>query len=175
MATAVILGAGMMAHGLAYDLTRFGKLETLTIADISDNAAQKLAEVLQMRGSIKACTVHSTDGFDEVSPFNSTYVFEIDNTMNKIEKHEFEPPKYNFSATKIAGGESDENVQIIKNVLKGEKSPEYQIISLNAGFAIYIGGKANSINEGIGMAEALINNGSALNKMNEFIEFTNKV
>lgn len=44
MATVVILGAGMMGHGLAYDLTRFGELETLTIADISYSAAQKLAE-----------------------------------------------------------------------------------------------------------------------------------
>ncbi|MHA2271822.1 MAG: saccharopine dehydrogenase family protein [Candidatus Hodarchaeales archaeon] len=44
MTTVVILGAGMMGHGLAYDLTRFGELKTLTIADISHNAAHTLAE-----------------------------------------------------------------------------------------------------------------------------------
>jgi anthranilate phosphoribosyltransferase len=137
--------------------------------------AQKIAEVLQMRGSTKACTVHSADGFDEVSPFNSTHVFEVDSSKSKIEEHEFEPPKIDSSVLKIAGGESDENVKIIKSVLNGEKSPEHQIILLNAGFAIYIGGKVDSIDQGIGIAEDLINNGSALNKMNEYIEFTNKV
>ncbi|MFW9916046.1 MAG: saccharopine dehydrogenase family protein [Candidatus Thorarchaeota archaeon] len=59
MATAVILGAGMMAHGLAYDLTRFGRLETLTIADISDNAAQTLAE--KVRGPAIATKFDAQD------------------------------------------------------------------------------------------------------------------
>ena len=138
-------------------------------------AAQKIAEVLQMRGSVKACTVYGADGFDEVSPFDSTHVFEVDNSKDKITKLQFNPPNFDFSSNKIAGGESDENVQIIKNVLSGEKGAEYQIISLNAGFAIYIGGKADSIDQGIAMAEELINNGSAMHKMDEYIGFTNKV
>lgn len=138
-------------------------------------AAQKIAEVLQMRGSTKACTVHSADGFDEVSPFDSTHVFEVDSLKGKIEEHKFSPPMFDSAVKQIAGGESAENVQIIKSVLSGEKGPEYQIISLNAGFAIYIGGKADTIDQGINIAKELINNSSAMNKMNEYIEFTNKV
>ena len=60
-------------------------------------------------------------------------------------------------------------------MLGGEKSPERQIISLNAGFAMYVGGKSESIDQGISMAEEFIDNGSAQKKMKEYIEFTNKV
>ena len=138
-------------------------------------AAQKIAQVLQMRGSLKACTVYGSDGFDEVSPFDSTHVFEVDLTQDKISEHQFKPPAFNHPSKKIAGGESGKNVEIIKNVLSGKKGSEYQIISLNAGFAIYVGGKADSIEQGITMAKELIDNGAAMKKMNEYIEFTNKV
>ncbi len=138
-------------------------------------AAQKIAEVLQMRGSVKACTVYGSDGFDEVSPFKFTHIFEVDTSKDSITEHQFNPPKFNAKSIKIAGGESAENVEIIKKVLSGQKGPEYQIIALNAGFAIYVGGKADTIEQGITKAEQLINNGSAMKKMREYIEFTNKV
>ena len=138
-------------------------------------AAQKIAEVLQMRGSVKACTAYSADGFDEVSPFDMTHIFEVDETKDKIIEHQFSPPEFNSTFKQIAGGESAENVQIIKNILDGNKGPEYQITLLNAGFAIYIGGKADSIDQGIAMAEELITNGSAMKKLDEYIEFTNKI
>lgn len=138
-------------------------------------AAQKIAEVLQMRGSLKACTVYGSDGFDEVSPFNFTHVFEVDSSKNRIIEHQFNPPKFKTLSKNIAGGESVENVEIIKKVLSGQKGPEYQIIVLNAGFAIYVGGKSDSIDQGVAMAAELINNGNAMKKMNEYIEFTNRV
>jgi len=138
-------------------------------------AAQKIAEVLQMRGSVKACTVFGSDGFDEVSPFNFTHVFEVDGLKKQITEHQFIPPEFKNASHTIAGGESAENVEIIQNVLCGKKGPEYQIIALNSGFAIYVGGKVDSIDQGIAMAEELINNGRAMKKMNEYIAFTNKV
>ncbi|MEJ2543754.1 MAG: anthranilate phosphoribosyltransferase [Calditrichaceae bacterium] len=138
-------------------------------------AAQKIAEVLQMRGSVKACTVYSSDGFDEVSPFDFSHVFEVDASKNGITEHQFNPPEFENASQKIAGGESAENVEIIKKVLSGKKGSEYQIISLNAGFSIYVGGKADSIEQGIVMAKELIDKGAAMKKMNEYIEFTNKI
>jgi anthranilate phosphoribosyltransferase len=138
-------------------------------------AAQKIAEVLQMRGSVKACTVYSSDGFDEVSPFDFSHVFEVDASKNEITEHQFNPPEFENASQKIAGGESAENVEIIKKVLSGKKGSEYQIISLNAGFSIYVGGKADSIEQGIVMAKELIDKGAAMKKMNEYIEFTNKI
>ena len=139
------------------------------------DAAQKIAEVLQMRGSTKACTVYGSDGFDEVSPFNFTHVFEVDASKDEITEHQFNPPHFDSTFKKIAGGESAENVEIMKNVLGGQKGSEYQIILLNAGFAIYVGGRADSIDQGIVIAKELIENGAAMKKMNEYIEFTNKV
>jgi anthranilate phosphoribosyltransferase len=138
-------------------------------------AAQKMADVLKMRGSSKACTVYSSDGFDEISPFEKTYIYEVDDSKDKITESIFNPPYFNWALREIAGGESAENVKIIKKVLDGEQGPEYQIIVLNAGFAIYIGNAAASVEEGIAVAEEQIKSGRAIKKMNDFIEFTNKV
>ena len=62
-----------------------------------------------------------------------------------------------------------------KAILRGEeKGPKRQAVCLNAGAALYIAGKAASIEEGVKLAESLIDNGAALKKLEEFVEETNK-
>ena len=57
---------------------------------------------------------------------------------------------------------------------KTEKGPKRQAVCLNAGAALYIAGKAASIEEGVKLAESLIDSGAALKKLEEFVEETNK-
>ena len=62
-----------------------------------------------------------------------------------------------------------------KAILKGEeRGPKRQAVCLNAGVALYIAGKAASMEEGVKLAESLIDNGAALKKLEEFVEETNK-
>ena len=68
-----------------------------------------------------------------------------------------------------------ENAEITKAILKGEeRGPKRQAVCLNAGAALYIAGKAASIEEGVKLAESLIDSGAALKKLEEFVEETNK-
>ena len=75
----------------------------------------------------------------------------------------------------LTGGTPAENAEITKAILKGEeKGPKRQAVCLNAGAALYIAGKAASIEEGVKLAESLIDSGAALKKLEEFVEETNK-
>lgn len=135
--------------------------------------AGKLANVLKERGSIKACTVHSMDGYDEVSPFNPTNVFDLGS--NKISEYQYKPPDYETKNNSIAGGESADNANIIMDVLKGKDGPELQITLVNAAFALYVGGKVKTIEEGLKLARTSIDNGNALKIFTEYKELTNRL
>ena len=82
---------------------------------------------------------------------------------------------YNSCAKEeLAGGTPEENAQITRDILEGrEKGPKRQAVCLNAGASLYITGKAKTIEEGVRMAESLIDSGAAVKKLEEFIYETN--
>ena len=75
----------------------------------------------------------------------------------------------------LVGGTPEENAQITKDILSGkERGAKRCAVCLNAGAAIYIGGKAASIEEGVRKAEQIIDDGLALKKLDTFIEESGK-
>ena len=82
------------------------------------------------------------------------------------------PPKTSvFSSCKkeeLVGGTPAQNAEITRSILKGEKGPKRNAVLLNAGAALYIGGKAVSFKDGITLAAELIDNGSALSVLDTF-------
>ena len=75
----------------------------------------------------------------------------------------------------LAGGTPAENAVITKAILRGEeKEPKRQAVCLNAGAALYIAGKAETMEVGVRMAEELIDSGAALKKLDEFIACSNE-
>ena len=77
--------------------------------------------------------------------------------------------------SELRGGTPQENARITRDILEGkDKGPKRQAVCLNAGAAIYIAGKAKDMIEGVKMAEELIDNGKAAEKLQQFIEETNK-
>jgi anthranilate phosphoribosyltransferase len=137
--------------------------------------AKKMANVVREKGYFKAITVHSSDGFDEISPFEQSNIYELEDQNLNIKKYKYQPPSFSGSTT-ISGGSSEENAAIILDIFKGKRSgADRQITILNAGFSLYIGGKSDTIENGISLAEQLIDNGKALDKLNEYITFSNTV
>ena len=151
------------------------KVKRQLIGAYNLETADKLIRVLQTRGSIKACTVHSSDGLDEVSPFEKSHFFEIKSGTAGVQSTEFVPPPFKYKKKTIAGGDSAENAQIILDVLKGKESPEYQITILNSAFALYVSGKADSVEAGLEKAQEVVKNGSALQKLNDYVQLTKKI
>ncbi len=139
--------------------------------DIMDN----MAKVLINLGIKRAMLVYGNDKLDEISISDATTVCEIND--GKIDKYEICPEDFGFkraSKDEIKGGTPEENAQITRDILSGkEKGSKRDIVLLNAGCALYVTGKADTIADGIKLAEKSINSGAALKKLEELIEFTN--
>ncbi len=110
--------------------------------------------------------VHGNDGLDEFTTTTTTMVTEI--RRGKVESYEVQPAGLGLSAasgTDLVGGEPAENAAITRAILSGEKGPKYDIVLLNAAFAIMAGGKADTPQAGLALAVESIESGAALAKL----------
>lgn len=137
---------------------------------------EPLAQVMANLGVDRGMVVYGQDSLDEISMCAPTAVCEIRD--GKFTSYEITPEQFGYERCEkgaLTGGTPAENAEITKAILKGEeKGPKRQAVCLNAGAALYIAGKAASIEEGVKLAESLIDSGAALKKLEEFVEETNK-
>ena len=137
---------------------------------------EPLAQVMANLGVNRGMVVYGQDSLDEISMCAPTSVCEIRD--GKFTSYEITPEQFGYERCEkgaLTGGTPAENAEITKALLKGEeKGPKRQAVCLNAGAALYIAGKAASIEEGVKLAESLIDSGAALKKLEEFVEETNK-
>ena len=137
---------------------------------------EPLAQVMANLGVDRGMVVYGQDSLDEISMCAPTSVCEIRD--GKFTFYEITPEQFGYERCEkgaLTGGTPAENAEITKAILKGEeKGPKRQAVCLNAGAALYIAGKATSIEEGVKLAESLIDSGAALKKLEEFVEETNK-
>ena len=137
---------------------------------------EPLAQVMANLGVDRGMVVYGQDSLDEISMCTPTSVCEIRD--GKFTSYEITPEQFGYERCEkgaLTGGTPAENAEITKAILKGEeKGSKRQAVCLNAGAALYIAGKAASIEEGVKLAESLIDSGAALKKLEEFVEETNK-
>lgn len=137
---------------------------------------EPLAQVMANLGVNRGMVVYGQDSLDEISMCAPTSVCEIRD--GKFTSYEITPEQFGYERCEkgaLTGGTPAENAEITKAILKGEeKGPKRQAVCLNAGAALYIAGKAAYIEEGVKLAESLIDSGAALKKLEEFVEETNK-
>lgn len=137
---------------------------------------EPLAQVMANLGVDRGMVVYGQDSLDEISMCAPTSVCEIRD--GKFTSYEITPEQFGYERCEkgaLTGGTPAENAEITKAILKGEeKGPKRQAVCLNAGAALYIAGKAASIEEGVKLAEFLIDSGAALKKLEEFVEETDK-
>jgi anthranilate phosphoribosyltransferase len=137
---------------------------------------EMLANVLKNLRTTHALVVHGLDGLDEISISGKTKISELKNGKNKTFK--LSPKDVGLAKGEkedLLGGSANENAAIALEILKGkEKGAKRACVLLNAAAAIYVGGKAKNINEGIKLAAESIDCGLAMKKLDELIKFTNK-
>ena len=135
-----------------------------------------MAQVLIGLGIKRAMIVYGNDRLDEVSICDKTSVAEVRD--GKITEYEIAPEDFGLprgSKEDIVGGTADENAFITRGILDGSiQDAKRNIVLLNAGCALYITGKAGSIADGVALAAEQIDSGKALEKLNEFVAFTNR-
>ncbi len=137
---------------------------------------EKFAGVLKKLGVKQALVVHG-DGLDEITLTGATQISELKD--GKIKTYQIDPEDFGFKKCALAelkGGDADKNARIIKGILSGEeKGAKRNIVLLNAGAAFYSGNVADSIQEGIKLAEEVIESGKALEKLKEMVALTSKL
>lgn len=136
---------------------------------------EPLAQVLISLGIRRGMVVYGQDRLDEISMSAPTTVCEIRDGWFRTSV--ITPEEFGFTrCTKedMKGGTPEENAEITLSVLNGEKGAKRDAVLLNAGAALYIGEKAESIKEGIILAAEIIDSGRALTTLRRLIEVSNR-
>jgi len=136
---------------------------------------EPLAQVLISLGVKRGMVVYGQDRLDEISMSAPTKICEFKDGWFK--SYVIEPEDFGFEkCTKedLKGGTPDENAKITLAILNGEKGPKRNAVLMNAGAALYIGGKADSYADGIKLAGEIIDSGKALETLHKFIDISNQ-
>lgn len=140
-----------------------------------ESLVEPLARVLYSLGVKNGMVVFGREKLDEISAVGKTLICEFGNGDYKT--YEITPEDFGLESCKkeeLVGGTPEENAAITRAILSGEeRGAKRTTVLLNAGAALYIGGKADSLAAGIGLAAELIDSGKALKKLEAFIQATN--
>ncbi len=132
-----------------------------------------LAEVLCSLGTAHVLVVHGADGLDEVTTTAETFVSE--GCGGVLKDYKIAPEDFGFSRSTlpdISGGDIQENVSIVLDILRGSSGPKTDIVLLNAGCAIFAADKAKTIAEGITLARRSVDSKEALKKLELLKEYS---
>ena len=136
---------------------------------------EPLAQVMMKLGVTRGMVVYGQDSLDEISMSAPTSVCEIRDGW--FQSYVLTPEQFGYarcSKEELQGGTPGENAEITRAILNGrERGAKRQAVCLNAGASLYITGKTGTIEEGVTMAERLIDSGAAAAKLEEFIRESN--
>ncbi|MCI8283905.1 MAG: anthranilate phosphoribosyltransferase, partial [Firmicutes bacterium] len=155
-------------------LTNPGKPSMQLLGLYHDNLVEPLAQVLINLGIKRGMVVYGQDKLDEISISAPTTICEIRDGWFKSSV--ITPEDFGFErCTKedLKGGTPEENAKITLSILNGEKGHKRNAVLMNAGAALYIGGKADSMKEGIALAAEIIDSGKAFETLKKLIEVSN--
>ncbi|ACV61802.1 anthranilate phosphoribosyltransferase [Desulfofarcimen acetoxidans DSM 771] len=141
----------------------------------SKDLTEIMASVLARLGVFRAFVVHGAGGLDEMSPAGLTEVSEVKD--GQVVSYQIDPADYGFRPAKVsqlAGGTPEENAAITTSVLSGERGPRRDAVVLNAALGFMAAGYAEDFAAGVDLANKSIDNGYALKKLIELVEFTSQ-
>ena len=137
-----------------------------------ETLVEPLAKVMSNLGVTKGMVVYGMDRLDEISMSAPTKVCEVRD--GQFHSYEITPEQFGYSRCRpgeLAGGTPEENAEITRSILDGkEQGPKRQAVCMNAGAALYLVGKARSLEEGVKQAERLIGSGAAKRQLDAFIK-----
>ncbi len=136
---------------------------------------EPLADVLKNLGVKSAMVVYGMDGMDEISSSDKTAICELKDGETRT--YEISPDDFSMdvaSKEDLVGGEAEENAKITRAVLNGEKGPRRNAVLLNSAAGLYVAGMVDSLEEGVKLAEDVIDSGKAMEQLEKFIEVTNR-
>jgi anthranilate phosphoribosyltransferase len=150
---------------------------TRQVIGVSDPAfVETIAGALAALGARKALVVSSADGLDEMSTAGTTRVVEVDGS--ELQSYEVSPEDVGLppaAPEELTGGTPDRNAETTRRILEGERGPRRDLAVLNAGAAVYVAGRADSLEDGVRAAEAAIDDGRAADVLERLVELTGRL
>jgi len=132
---------------------------------------EPMAEVLSALGTEKAWVVHGSDGLDEMTTTGETHIAALEN--GQVQLLDFNAVPRKATLADLKGGDAPHNANAIRELLDGEEGPFRDIVTLNAGAALIVSGRAQSMKDGVQMAEMSIDSGAGLSRLERLIEVSN--
>ncbi|GBC60528.1 anthranilate phosphoribosyltransferase [Desulfonema ishimotonii] len=154
-------------------LTNPAGANCLLLGVYAPELTEMFAQALRLLGAKRAFVVHGHDGLDEISVCAPTRISELNDGM--IRTYDITPEQFfgkEAEPEDMRGGDPAENAEITRKILKGEKSSRRDVVLLNASAALVAVGKAEDLKAGIALAEASIDSGKAMEKLEALVEYT---
>lgn len=136
---------------------------------------EPLAHVLQQLGAEKAWVVHGSDGLDEITLTNKTYVAELNES--KISTFEIAPEDAGLArveSSDLKGADPATNAEALSSLLDGKASAYRDIVILNSAAALIVADKTTNLSEGAVLAKNSIDQGSAKLALEKIVSITNE-
>ena len=155
-------------------LTNPAQASAQVVGVYSAELVEKLAEALSMLGLRRALVVHGLDGLDEITITAPTRIAEV--RGGSVHSYEVTPEEFGMKRATLAdisGGDQAANAAIIRQVLRGEKSPRRDVVLLNAAAALVVAGKKDHLADALPVAARSIDGGAAAAKLEALVQFTN--
>lgn len=142
----------------------------------SESLVEPVAKVFSNLGVKRGFVFYGCDGMDEVTVTGKTKVCEIDN--GNFKTYDISPEQFGlgtYDMSELLGGDGAENAEITKKILSGEiRGAKRDVVVLNSALGLVAGGKAGSIEDGVKLAQEIIDSGKALKRVEEFVKATNE-
>jgi anthranilate phosphoribosyltransferase len=147
---------------------------TRQVIGVSDGRMlETMAAALARLGVARALVVSSEDGLDELSTSAPTRVVEVNG--EQIDRYTLTPAGCGLAEAPpdaVGGGTPDANAATTQAILAGEPGPRRDLALLNAGAAIYAGGRADSVADGVRVAADAVDSGAAARTLKAYVELT---
>jgi anthranilate phosphoribosyltransferase len=144
---------------------------------VSDPAyLERMAGALARLGCDRALLVSSEDGLDEMSTSAPTHVVEVNG--ESIHRYVVTPAEMGIDVAppdSVRGGTPEQNATTARAILAGEEGPPRDIAVLNAGAAVYAGGRAGSLREGIEAARSAVDSGAAQRTLDGYVSLSQEL
>ncbi len=142
----------------------------------SADLAPSIIAVLANLGLSHALVVHSKLGMDEISTASSTMIYELKD--KQIKNYTVSAEDFGIKPGKLADlqiKDVEHSVALAMDILNGKSGPVYDLVVLNAGFALYIGDAVSDVKQGIELAQAVLADGRALAKLELLKTHSNEI
>ena len=156
-------------------LTNPGKPTMQLLGVYDEYLVEPLTQVLINLGVKRGMVVYGRDKLDEISLSAPTKICEIRDGWYRstvIAPEDFGLTRCNKED--LVGGTPEENAAITRAILQGEKGPKRDAVLMNAGAALYIGGKADTLADGVKKAGEILDSGEGIKTLEKMIEISNK-